>query len=132
MDAEKDLLLVKKIYTDFTRGDAQAILGVLYDNIDWFVSGSKEIPYSGQYKGHEEVLNFFQSLGNSIEVVEFEPKQFVQGGGKVIVFGREKMRVKKTGRTFEDEWIHTWDIREGKVIAFREYFDEEIVAKAFA
>ena len=82
-----------------------------------------QIPWGGPRRGHEEVTGFFVALGQTIDVERFEPERFHADGDTVIVFGRERMRVKATGRSYEAEWAHEFEIRDGKIAKFIEYTD---------
>jgi ketosteroid isomerase-like protein len=49
----------------------------------------------------------------------------------VVALGDERMRVKATGRSYENEWAHVFMLGEGKVVEFREFADSAAVAEAF-
>ena len=50
--------LIQRAYDAFGRGDIPTVLGILDKTIRWHVPGQS--PLSGDYIGHDQVLNFFQ------------------------------------------------------------------------
>ncbi|HJQ68613.1 MAG TPA: nuclear transport factor 2 family protein [Blastocatellia bacterium] len=123
MGEQENLSLIKEVYAAFGRGDLPAILGVLTDDVEWIHPRGDQIPWGGQRRGSEEVTGFFVALGQTIDVERFEPQRFHADGDAVIVFGRERMRVKATGRSYEAAWAHEFIIRDGKIARFIEYTD---------
>ena len=49
--------VLRRAYDAFAKGDIPTVLGLLADNIRWHVPGRS--PLSGDYTGHEGVLDFF-------------------------------------------------------------------------
>lgn len=123
MGEQENTNLIKEVYAAFGRGDVPGILGMLTDDIEWNHPRPDQIPWGGQRVGHEEVTGFFVALGQTIDVEQFEPQRFHADGDTVIVFGRERMRAKATGRNYDAEWAHEFVIRDGKIAKFSEYTD---------
>jgi hypothetical protein len=90
------------------------------------------LPLAGTYRGRDGVANFFQKLVADSDVLDFQPREFVAEGDRVLVVGRERMRVKATNRTVELDWIMSFTLRNGKVAIFREYTDTKALADAYA
>ena len=131
MSEEQNVLLVEKIYHAFVRGDLETVLGLFSEDIDWFVPGAEDIPYSGHYKTKEKVKWFFQILIQTTTVEKFEAREFFSKGNKVVVLGYECIRVNATGRVFENDWVQIWTIKEGKIVQFKEAMDTANMVKAF-
>jgi ketosteroid isomerase-like protein len=49
-------------YEAYQQGDVPAVLAVFAEDIAWHVPGRN--PLSGDYTGHDEVVGFFQGLGD--------------------------------------------------------------------
>ena len=131
MNEEKNVLIIEKIYHAFARGELETILGLLSDDVDWFVPGPEDIPYSGRYPNKEKVKWFFQILIQTTTVEQFEAKEFFARGERIVVLGYERIRVNATGRAFENDWVHIWTLKDGKVIQFREALDTATMVQAF-
>ncbi len=88
------------------------------------------IPWGGRRRNHEEITGFFVALAEHLDIEGFEVQELLARGDTVVVFGRERMRVKSTGRTYETDWVHAWTLRGGSVVAFREYTDTAAILDA--
>ena len=51
---------------------------------------------------------YFSATDADCEVQAFEPTSFIASGDQVIVIGTEKVRAKRTGRSYETHWIHAF------------------------
>ena len=60
MAGEQNLEQTKAAYEAFSRGDAQAAMQDLADDIEWVVAGNSAI--SGTYRGKQEVGQFWAKL----------------------------------------------------------------------
>ena len=65
------------------------------------------------------------------EVLEFEPREFIAQGDKVVSLGNYRWRVKDTGREFKSDFVHIFTIRDGKIVRFREHLDTAAAAAAY-
>jgi uncharacterized protein len=130
MDTQENVQLVKEGYAAFSRGDIPGLLALLAEDVEWQIPGAG-LPTAGTYRGHEGVANFFQKLSQAADILDFQPREFVAEGDRVVVFGWERTKVKATNRTVELDWIMAFTIRSGKVAKFREYTDTKALAEAF-
>ncbi len=132
MNEQENVKAVERIYTAFGQGDIQAMLNMLAEDIDWLFPGPADIPFAGRYRGREQVAQFFKIVGETIEIEQFEPQEFITKGDKVVVLGHEQMRVKSSGRTSETDWVHVFTLRNGKVVKIHElYYDIAAIVAAF-
>jgi ketosteroid isomerase-like protein len=59
--------LVEDAYAAFARGDIQYILDRITEDVDWINEGPASIPYAGAFKGPQQLQQFFQGLGSTVE-----------------------------------------------------------------
>src|ERR687893_2916067 len=111
--------VVQRGYEAFGRGDIPALLDLLTDDVEWTLQGPSVIPYAGTRYGHEGVEDFFSLVEETLEMEQFEPREFVAQGDTVVVVGYERSVVKSTGRTFEQEWTHVYTLRDSKIARVR-------------
>ena len=124
--------VVQDLYAAFGRGDMPSILGLLAEDVDWhFVGQLEDIPFAGQWRGHQEMIDFFSIAAQTCEVLAFGPNEVLSYDDHVISFGHERVKVRDTGQVFESDWVHIFKVRSGKVVQLREFYDTEAVAKAF-
>jgi len=131
MNVRTNMDVVQQTYAAFGRGDIPALLSLLCDDVQWSSPGSSVIPWAGTRHGHEGVLEFFSLIGETLEIVQFEPREFVSQGDTIVVLGYERSLVKPTGRTFEQEWAHVYTLRNGKIARVRLFEDTAAQVAAF-
>jgi uncharacterized protein len=124
--------IVKRGYEAFGRGDVNGVLSLLEETVEWETPGSPEFPTAGRRRGHREVAGFFHTLAQTYDFERFEPKSFIAQGDSVVVLGEDSVRLKSNGTRLEVDWVHVFELRNGKVVRFREYFDTAPVVAAMA
>ncbi|HEY6189949.1 MAG TPA: nuclear transport factor 2 family protein [Pyrinomonadaceae bacterium] len=129
--SEQNKQLVTQAYERFKSGDIRALLGLLSDDVAWQLPETENVPFSGKRSGREQVAQFFQSLGESQDVLQFEPQELIADGDKVVSLGQYKWRVKATGREYGGDWAHVFTVRDGKITGFHEYMDTASAAAAY-
>ena len=77
-----------------------------------------------------ENCSFFKVLGESLETLQFELRDFIAQGNKVVVVGYQRGRAKPTGRLYEIEFVHLWSVRDGKISEFWVYTDTAALVEA--
>jgi|HubBroStandDraft_6_1064221.scaffolds.fasta_scaffold456315_2 ketosteroid isomerase-like protein len=129
MSTQENVQLVKDGYAAFSRGDIPGLLALLAEDVEWIIPGAG-LPLAGTYRGHDAVANFFQKLAAQWDILDFQPREFVAEGDRVLVVGWERAKVKATSRTAEVDWIMSFTVRNGKIAIFREYVDTKALADA--
>ena len=132
-DPKTDAL--QRVYAAFGRGDLNAIIAELADDIDW-ISVSEEyhpvVPWYGRYRGKGEVPRFFKEIGSTVEVTEFTPLSFTASDTDVMVAIRWAFTVKSTGRGAVLHMQHRWRFFDGKIVFVRTCEDTEKSVAAFS
>ena len=131
MSEQESTAIAQQAYDNFKTGNIEALLDQLSDDITWQLPEMDGVPLGGIRTGREGVADFFVTLARDQDVIEFEPREFVAQGDKVVSLGHYKWRVKETGREFESDFVHVFTIRDGKIVGFREHFDSAVVAAAY-
>ena len=123
--------LVQKIYAAIGRGDIDAVVAMMTDDVEIYVPGPDVIPFTGTFLGADGVVEFFRSIGANADVVAFQPAEFVVDDDHVVVLGSENLTAKSTGRSWSTEWAMVWTIADGKVSRLREFHQTHAIAAAF-
>lgn len=130
--SEDNVRIVKDAYDAFKRGDIEALLSKLSEDVEWITPGPTDImPAAGTRKGRDGVKEFFSTLAAQEDVELFEPQEYIAQGDKVVAISKYRGRVKATGRTADAELVHVFEIKDGKVKRFKEYYDTASVLPAF-
>jgi hypothetical protein len=132
MSVEENRRVVQSVFEAFGRGDVPALLALIDEGAEWVAPGPSVVPYFGERRGREGAAEFFKHLGAEVEFESFEPGDFVAEGERVVVLGRERGRVRRTGKTFDNDWALVFTVRDGKVTAFRVYENTAAIAEAFS
>jgi uncharacterized protein len=130
MSTQENVQVVKDGYAAFSRGDIPGLLALLAEDVEWHIPGAG-LPLAGTYRGHDGVANFFQKLAAESDVLDFQPREFVAEGDRVLVVGWERVKLKATNRTTEVDWVMSYTVRTGKIAIFREYTDTKALADAY-
>lgn len=127
------LKVVQKLYLEFGRGDIQAVLDLLTDDIEWTVPGPTHIvPWTGvKYQGREQVTEYFKLIGETVEIDKFEQQDMIAQGEKVMAIFHEQARNKKTSRSYETAIVHSIVVRGQKVAKFDGYMETGPLIAAF-
>ena len=130
MEQNPNVDLVRRGYEAFGRGDLDALLGLFDENIEWNTPGPPELPTAGHRRGRQEIARFFQTLNDVFQIDQFTPRQFIAQDDRVVVTGDEVARARSTGKVVNVEWAHVFEIRNGLVVTFNEYFDTSAAVAA--
>lgn len=131
MSTESNIEIVKNAYACFGQGDVEGVLGLLSDDVSWITPEVDGSSFYGKKSGKDGALEFFQGLGSSETPSAFEQNEFIADGDKVVVLGRWAATVNATGNHWDSDLVHVFTISEGKISAFREFFDNAAASKAF-
>ena len=123
--------VVKSCYDAFARGNIPEIIGLCAEDVEWVVPGSREIPYTGTYRGKAEVKQFFAQLGAAVDFTKFDPTEYLVDGERVVTLGFYAATVKASGHMFAADWAMLYTIHNGRIRRFREFTDTHALAYAF-
>jgi ketosteroid isomerase-like protein len=132
MSAPAPLALVQGVYAAFGRGDAAAIVAAMSPEIVWESRYPAGVPLGGVFRGHAGVRDLLGAFDDGVEVLQFQPREWIAAAENVVVLGFEEARARPTGRAYRNEWAHVWTVRDGQVVAMRTYNDTAAVGAAFA
>ena len=129
MSIEKNIQTVKDFFAAIGRGDREALLALVAEDIEWIIPG-EDWPLAGTHRGHAGLADLLQKANETVETSYPEPPEFIAQGDRVLVVGFATGRIKATNRTFEDHWVFAITVRNGKLTNIREYIDTQALARA--
>ena len=115
------LEIVKQVYERFGRGDIDGFLQLCDENIEWVVNGPAALEKCRSFSGLDGVRTFLRILDRTWSFSSFTPREFIDGGSKIVVLGEETGKVRQTDELFENRWAHIFTVRNDRVITFREF-----------
>jgi uncharacterized protein len=128
MSTETNIQTVKDFFAAIGRGDSEALLALVAQDIEWIIPG-EDWPLAGTHRGHAGLANLLETASRSMET-STEPREFVAQGDRVMVVGFARGKVQATNKTFKDDWIFAITVRDGKLTNIREYVDTQALARA--
>lgn len=70
MGADENTKTIQMVYEAFDRGDVQAILDAVTDDVDWATETSSTVaPWFGVRHGKDGVASFFEAFGSTMEIM---------------------------------------------------------------
>jgi uncharacterized protein len=128
MSTEKNVQTVKDFFAAIGRGDREALLALIAEDIEWIIPG-EDWPLAGTHRGHAGLADVLQKASKTMET-STEPREFVAQGDRVLVVGFATGKIKATNRTFKDDWVFAITVQSGKLTKIREYIDTQALARA--
>ncbi len=122
-------VIVRAVYAAFERGDVQAVLARFDPDVE--IKQSEALPWGGLYRGHEGALRFFGTLVAHIET-QVEIDRLIVAGDSVVENGRTCGRARDSGRRFEIDETHVWEVNDGKVVSMHAFVDDAAMLAALA
>ncbi len=131
MDESRNVEVTRALYRAVPAGDAETVFACMHPDVEITYYGTEAIPYAGTYRGTEGVGAFLQAVAGSVEVVEMEPKLFIEQGDDLAVWGSQLFRTKRAGREFRSDFAHIITMREAKWYRFRDFANSALAAEIF-
>ena len=99
----------------------QAFLPCIDENATW-INPYGQGHFPGQWgkpcRGHAEIVGFFQSLNEAVDVRGFVPYEIIAQGSKVVVLIKWNGVVRQTGKPFDVLLAHIWTLRNEIVVDY--------------
>lgn len=115
------LEIVRDIYRRFSDGDLEGFLALCAPDIEWVVNGPSELEKCRAFSGVDGVREFLEILNQTWHFTSFKPREFINGGDRIVVLGEETGTDRRSGEVFENRWAHVFTIRNRVVVTFREF-----------
>lgn len=120
--------VVEKMFTAFGSGDVENFVATVANDTVWIYHGTQIIP-KGTFEGKDGVRKFFNNILNNTEMLNFEPKEYIVEGNKVVVLGQEHQKVKRSGRELKQKWVQIYTVENDLITKMEEFAtSEEVVA----
>jgi uncharacterized protein len=130
MGAAENKELVRNMFAELSKGNAEGFLGALADNVRFTIIGTSK--YSGTYNGKQELTTkLLAPLSAQLEGgLTITPDNFIAEGNFVAMQARGKS-MSKNGKPYNNTYCQVFTILNGKVQEMTEYLDTELVTAAF-
>jgi len=120
---------IRRIYAAFGRRDLEAIAAELHPDaeLDFTKTLGTE---GGVYPGMEGIERLLKSYWDAFEEVEIEVERFLDGSEGIVALVVSRGLGRSSGVTVEARGPHLWAARDGKMIRFTLYQEEDEARRA--
>jgi ketosteroid isomerase-like protein len=123
---------VGRLYAASGRGDLDAVLAEVADDVDWAAEAAgTAAPWYGRHRGHEGVERFFAAIAEALDITEFDIVGMTANESDVVTTVHWTYTVKATGRRASMYMQHWWRLADGRIVFFRGSEDSLQTAVAF-
>jgi ketosteroid isomerase-like protein len=124
---------VGRLYAAYGNADMDAVLAELADDVDWAAEAAgTSVPWYGPHRGKREVPRFFEAIGASVDITEFDIIGMAASDTDVVATVHWTYTVKATGKSASMYMQHWWRFQDGKIVFFRGSEDSAQSVAAFA
>lgn len=121
--------LVKRLYSSFAARDSAAIAAILDPEIVWEQNAG--FPGGGVWRGLATVSDHvFARLRREFTGWATEVREWHDAGPCVVAVGEYRGISVATGRAFTAAFAHLLDVRDGRIVRFRQFTDTAMIADA--
>lgn len=129
---QENVKRIQTVYEAFGRGDVPFIASSVRSDARWDFNVTKsDVPWHVPVTGHAEVPKFLAAFIENVTLEAFEPRQFVAMGDEVVAHVRLAYVVRRTGKRVDQEQLHWWTLRDGKIARLRHFEDTAQVLEAY-
>jgi uncharacterized protein len=124
---DDNLATIRRVYDALAARDASAIQEVFAPDVT--IRQNPELPWGGEYEGHDGAFTFFLTLVEHIES-QVTTESLFTAGDHVVQTGRTRGTVRANGASFDIPEVHVWELRDGKVVRYQVYIDTPAMLEA--
>jgi len=115
--SEQDVARLQGAYRDFNAGNAETVLAMSDENVEWIEPGGGNAP-SGTFTGPQAVgEQVFAPIAQNFDEFVLSPENFDDQGDTVVVTGRFSGK-NKNGADLDAAFTHTFEFEDGKLVRF--------------
>jgi ketosteroid isomerase-like protein len=135
MNEERNVTVVKETFEAFGRGDLPAVMEFVAEEAEYRSPVTRTtdtiLTWARPCRGRQEVMQLFVEMGEKVAPEPFVVTNIIAQGDQVAVEGRNKGRVRSTGKRFEHDWAMIFSFKDGKIIRCYHYYDSADILSAF-
>jgi ketosteroid isomerase-like protein len=125
--SQENVAIVQRIYEAAARRDEVAAFEVYAEDIVWDMSNwRRAFLYSRPiYHGHEGVRDAWREGLSAFSEIDFEAKDLVDAGDRVLAVVAERERGRASGVPVEASHLAVWTLSDGKVTRLQVFDDRQ-------
>jgi len=123
--------VIKRMYDAFEEGDLPTVLSLVSEDCQWDHRGPPGPPVNKLFVGPAGVEEFFHTLGETQEMLEWEAQEFFGSGNRVVALGICRFRVIETGKEWASDWVGAYTVEDGLIKSWKPIFDMSAEVEAY-
>jgi ketosteroid isomerase-like protein len=129
--AETGEALVRRLFHAFNRRDAETIVALCSEQMEFFAVTGEEVGREAPYTGSEGLPQYLADVERMWEELLITPSRVEQREDRLLVIGRVYVRSRELGiRDMPVAWI--WQLRDGIFVRGEVFTDPEEAVRRFA
>ncbi len=120
--SEADVDLIRQGFEDMAREGWEAMLPMIAPDFE-LTTPPDLAAEPDTYRGEEGMRRYFDSFYEAMDEVSFEPHEFREVGGWIVVPYTLTTRGRTTGLVGEQPGVMAWKVRDGKAVQLEVYRD---------
>ena len=130
MSTSENKQLIQEIFAELAKGNSEALVEALADNVVWHVTGTTK--FSKSYRGKASLMN--DLVGPLFSQFEDQYRnvadRFIAEDNYVVVECRGQATT-KTGKPYNNKYCFVFRLEDGKIREVTEYMDTQLVITTF-
>lgn len=115
---------VKALYAGLARGDVPFVMGAMDPQIEWREAENFIYADGNPYIGPQAVLDgVLARIGGEWDGFSAAAEEMIGSGNTVISRGRYRGTYKATGNRVDAQFVHVFQVKNGKIVGFQQYTD---------
>jgi ketosteroid isomerase-like protein len=98
--------------------DFEPLFAYLADDVVFKVTIPEGTPISGEFRGKQAVIEYFDRIGEIAEFHQEQPLELLTTENRIVLLGDDSFTIKKTGGTARSEYAIVFDLRDGLITRF--------------
>lgn len=135
MTANHNVEKLREIYAEWDRSkgaNTDIWLDLVGDEFELFsICGGRDgAEFTARCTCAEEVKRYLGGLTGQWQMQSAEMTDYIADGDRVVAIGRHVWTNRATGRTVDTAKCDVWTFRDGKAVAFAEFYDSHALIEA--
>lgn len=130
MSTSENRQLIQEIFAELAKGNSEALVEALADDVVWHVTGTTK--FSKSYRGKASLMN--DLVGPLFSQFEDQYRnvadRFIAEDNYVVVECRGQATT-KTGKPYNNKYCFVFRLEDGKIQEVTEYMDTQLVITTF-
>jgi ketosteroid isomerase-like protein len=124
---EQNLNVAVQAFDAFANHDP-SFLQLVHPDIECVIPAS--LPGGGEFRGQLKLIEFFAGMTEVFDDPMIYPEKYVVGEDELVVFGRWKATVKRTGIPIDVAITMRWTFADRMAVRYQSFLDTAAIAKA--